>query len=50
MKRRLRRSAEFIPHNLTTDTDGGMNSALRAVGRRRSYFHGLWHHAAWHVA
>jgi len=42
MQRGLSRSAEFIPHDLTTDTDGGMNSALRAAWRCQVHFHGLW--------
>jgi len=42
MKHGSGRSAEFIPRNLTTGTDGGMNSALRDAGRRQAHFHGLW--------
>jgi len=45
MKHGLSRSAEFIPYDSTTDTDGGMNSALRAMGRRPSHFHRLWRRA-----
>jgi len=42
MKHGLGRSAEFIPHSLTTDTEGGMNSALRAATGCQSRFHSSW--------